>query len=45
MNVFNYIFCSFRMCITDKNLSKIIIVHQSDYLGNTVFVLLVKNII
>ena len=45
MNVFNHIFCSVSMGVADKNLTKIIILHQSDDMGDPVFVQLIKDII
>ena len=45
MNVFDHIFGSVCMGITDKDLTEIIVLDQSNDMGYPVFVKFVKNVI
>ena len=45
MDIFHHIFGAFRMGVADKNLTKIIVLHQANNMGNPVLIQLVKNII
>ena len=45
MDVFYHIFGAFRMGVADKDLPKIVVLHQANNMGNPTFIQLVKNII